>query len=83
MKFNNSNGDNNQKLKLWQNAKTQIVTKLKLWGIKLKITKCDKTQIVTKLDNSNDDKNLKTHYCDKTQNLIVSKTQIVKELKLW
>ena len=38
---------NAQKLKLWPNSKTQIVTKLK------------KTQIVTKLKNSNCDKTQK------------------------
>ena len=37
MKLKNSNGDQTQKLKLWQNSKNQIVTKL------------EKKHIVTKL----------------------------------
>ena len=59
-------------LKLWQNSKTQFVTKPKKF-------KCDKTiiktQIVTKLKKSN---------CDKTQKLKLwqySKTRIVTKLK--
>ena len=38
----NTNGDKTHKLKLGQNPKTQIVTKLKKYN-------CDKTQNVTKL----------------------------------
>ena len=62
-----SNCDRTQKHKLWQNSKTQIVTKLKLWRKKLKKSKCHKTQIVP---------NLRTQI--KYQN---SKTQIVTKLK--
>ena len=43
-KLKNSNGDKPQKLKMSQNSKSQIVTKLKK-----KNSGCDKTQIVTKL----------------------------------
>jgi hypothetical protein len=53
MKLKNSNCDEIEKLKLWWNSKTEIVTKLKL-----KLLQNSKTQIVTKLKNSN---------CDKTQ----------------
>ena len=76
MKLKNSYGDNTQKLKLWQNAKTQIVTKLKkniLWqnskpkNVKKKKVEfwqnlsCEKTQIVTKLKLG------QKWSCDKTQ----------------
>ena len=61
-KLKNSNCDKTQKLKFWQNSKTQIVTKLKKHFFnkiqKLKLWQYSKTQIVTKLKNSN---------CDKTQ----------------
>ena len=77
MKLKNSNCDETQKLKWWQNSncdqaffffyKTQIVTKFRLW----QNSKCDTTQILTKLKNSN---------CDKTQKLKLDKTQ---KLKLW
>ena len=58
MNLKNLNGDKTQKLKLWQNSKTQIVTKLKVKK-KLKNWKCDKIQMVTKLENSNNDKTQK------------------------
>ena len=68
-KLNNLNCDKTQKLKLWQNLKTQIPTKLKnsnweknpklkLWP-NSKDSNCDKTQIATKLKNSNRDKTQK------------------------
>ena len=65
MKLNNSNGDKTQ-LKLWQNSKTQIVTKQKnpivttqtqLW----QKSNCDKTETV--------------------QTKVVTKTQIVTKVK--
>ena len=47
MKLKNSNGDKTQKLKLRQNSKTKIVTKLKISFVtKLEIlqnSNCDKT----------------------------------------
>ena len=54
MKLKNSNCEKIQKLNLWWNSKTQMVTKHKNWN-------CDqtKTQIVTKLKNSNSDKTQK------------------------
>ena len=69
-----------QKLKRWQNSKTQMVTKLKNQMVtKLKNTNCDITQklklwqnlitqIATKLKNSNCVKT-KNSNCDKTQKL--------------
>ena len=67
-KLKNSNCDDLQKLKLWQNYKiknSDKTKKLKLWQnsktrivTKLKKSNCDKTQktqIVTKLENSNCD----------------------------
>ena len=50
-KLQNSNFYKTQKLKLWQNSKTQIVTKLKKFFLQN-----SKTQILTKLKNSNSDK---------------------------
>ena len=56
-KLKNTDFDKTQHLKLWQNSKTLIVTKLKNSNcVKTK----KKTQIVTKLKNTN---------CDKTQKL--------------
>ena len=59
-KLNKKNRDKTQKLKLRQNSKTQI-------GTKLNNSNCDKTKkktkIVTKLKNSN---------CDNTQKLKLS-----------
>ena len=82
MKLKNFYCDKTQNLKWWQNSKTQIMTKLKLWEKKLKKLKCD---------NSNCDKTwelkwwqtskLKFWQYSKTQ--IVSKAQIVMKLKLW
>ena len=69
-KLDNSNCDETQKLKLWQNSKILIVTKLK-------------TQIVTKLKNWNCYKSQKLN-CDKTQKLKMwpnYKTEIVTKLK--
>ena len=62
--------DKTQKLKLWENSKTQIVRKLKN-------SNCDESQkleIVTKLKNLN---------CDKTQKLKNSNSDNTQELKLW
>ena len=66
----NSNCDKTQKLKLWQNSKIQIVTKLKNSNYDN-----SKTQIVTKLKNQNSYNSetqivskLKILICDKTQN---------------
>ena len=74
-KLKNSNYDKSQKTKLWQNSKTQIVSKIKTQNTqnltKLQNSNCDKTpkinlwqnrktQIMTKLKNSK---------CDKTQKL--------------
>ena len=59
----NSNCDETQKLKLWQNSKTQTVTK------------CDitqKLQIVTKLKNSNYDKTQKLKLWQNSKNQIVT-----------
>ena len=64
-KLRNSNCDKTQKLKLWQNSNTQIVTKVEN----------SETEIVTKLKNSNCDKTQKLKFW---QN---SKTQIVTKLK--
>ena len=72
MKLKNSNCDENQKIKLWLNSKTQIVMKLKnsKWDEhqnsnwdetqKLELRRNSKTQIVMKLKNS---------YCDEIQKL--------------
>ena len=79
MKLNNSNGDKTQ-LKLWQNSKTQIVTKQKnpivttqtqLW----QKSNCDKTETVYKLKLW---PKLKL-----SQKLSFNKTQIVTQIKLW
>ena len=51
-KLKNSNCDKSQKLKLRQNSKIQIFTKLNMWHN----LNCDKTQIVTQLKNSKYDK---------------------------
>ena len=69
-KLKNSNGDKTQKHKLWQNSKTQIAIKLKMWRIRkksktqnateLKLWQHSNTKIFTKLKNSN---------CDETQKL--------------
>ena len=75
----NSNCDNAQKLKLWQNLKTQIVTtqikiviKLKLWQhSKTQIVNISNTQVMT-TQNSN---------WDKAQTVKKLKTQIVTNLK--
>ena len=53
MKLKNLNGDETEKLKLWFNFKTQMVTKLKN-------SNCDKAQKLKLWQNSN---------CDKTQNV--------------
>ena len=72
-----------QKLKLWQNSKTQIVREKKSpklensnWDKtqKLELWQNSKIQIVTKLNNSNCDKTKKSN-CDKTK-----KNQIVTKL---
>ena len=56
----NSNCDKTQKLKLWQNSKSKMVTKLKNFNgdktQKLKLWHNLSTQIVTKLKNSSCDK---------------------------
>ena len=67
-KTQNSNCDKTQKLKLRQNFKTQIVTKLKNpnWE------KLKKTLILTKLKKSNCDKTKKNLNCGQNQ-----------ELKMW
>ena len=51
IKFKNSNCDETQKVKLWINSRTQIVTKKeeKKW----QNSNCDKTQNVTKLKTQN------------------------------
>ena len=68
------------KSQLWQNIKSQIVTKhnFKLWQnlksiivTKFKISNCDKTQ------------NLKLWQNSKSQNASCESTQIVTKLKLW
>ena len=67
-KLKNAKYDNSQNFKLWQNYKTEMVTKLKNLNL-------DKTQIVTKLKNSN---------CDKTQKLKLwqnPKIQVLTKLK--
>ena len=71
-KLKKSNCDKTQKIKLWQNSKNQIVTKLKNQIVttqKLKSWQNSKTEIVTKLKNSNGDKTKKKNYCDKTKKL--------------
>ena len=68
-KLKNSHCEKTQKLKLWQNSKTQIVAtqKLNFWQnsktqivtkLKIKLWQCSKTQMVTKLKHSNSDKTL-------------------------
>ena len=70
MNFKNSDCDETQELKWWQNSKTQIVMKLKNSNgdktQKLKLWQNSTTEIVTKLKNA---------ICDKTLN--------VKERKIW
>ena len=98
-KLQNSNCVKNQILKLWQNSKTQIETKLKNLNCdktknlnydksQIKIGLISKTQIVTKLKRSN---------CDKTHKLMTKlknslgqnsnwqnpKYQIVTKTKIW
>ena len=84
-KLKNWNWDQTQKVLMWQNSKTQIVTKLKKENCdktqnlncdktqKLKLRQNLKTQIVTKLKYLN---------CDKTKKnpLILTKR---KKSKLW
>ena len=87
MKPKNSNSDKTQKLKLWQNSKTQIGTKLKkikLWQNLIcdNNSNCDKTQIVTKLKTQILTK-LKNSICDKTLNSNCGKTSIRTNLNLW
>ena len=85
MKFINSKCDETQKLKWWQNSKSQIVTKPKKSKCdktqnvkkKMKTSKCDKTQIVTKLENSNYDKTLKLKFGPN------SETHILTKLDIW
>ena len=85
----NSNGDKTQKLILWKNPRTQIVTKLKK-------TQIVRTQIVTKLKlwhYSNWDKTqiLQSSNCDQKKTQIVTKlknsnsdkTRIMTNLNLW
>ena len=60
----NLNYDKTKKKKLWQNSKTQFVTKLK----KHKLWQNSKILIVTKLKNANFD-GLKNSNCDKTQKI--------------
>ena len=59
--FKKANCDKTEELKLWQNSKTQMVTKLKtLIVTKLKNSNLDKTQKLKLLQNSkNSNKNLK------------------------
>ena len=88
-----TNGDTTQKLKLWQNSKTQTVAKLKNSNCDktqivrrkiLKNSKCHKTQIVTKFENSNlIQKTQKLKLWQKLKTQIVSKIQIFTKLKLW
>ena len=72
MKLKKSICDETQKLKFWQNSKTQTVTKLKNSNCektqKLKLGQNLLTQIVAKLKNSNCDQT-KNSNCDKTQKL--------------
>ena len=78
-KFKKSNCDKTQKLKWWQNSKTQIV-------IKLKNSKCDNTHLVTKLKlrhNSNCDKTQIVTKLRLLQNSNCDKTQIGTKLKWW
>ena len=55
MKLKTLNCDKIQKLKLWQNNKTQIVTKLKTQIGTKKIHQKTQTLVVIKLKNSNRD----------------------------
>ena len=89
-KLRYSNCDKTQKLKLWLNSKTQIVTKLKNSNCDnaqtLKLWQNSKTQKMTKLKNSNCDKSnkKKPKNIDKAQKLKTwqnSKTQIVTKPK--
>ena len=80
-KLKKSNCDKTEELKLWQNWKTQIVTKLKKyrnWQLEnsncdknknLKLCQNSKTQTVIKLKTSNGDKTKKNSNSDKTQKL--------------
>ena len=85
-KLNNSNDDETQKLKWWQNSKNQIVTKLKKLNcdetlkknqvmINLKLWQnlnCDKTQTVTK------HKMWQNSNCDQALRLKLLQTQKIK-----
>ena len=84
MKLKNSNCDETQKLKLWQNLKAQIMMKLKKTRIVMKLKKLklwwnSKTQIVMKLKITNGDK--KNTNCDKTQKSNYDQTLVRKKLK--
>ena len=70
----------NQKLKLWPNSKTQILTKLKKlkFGGKKQNLNCEKTKILTKLKNWICDKtkfweNKKIKFWQNSKNQIVKK----------
>ena len=80
-----SNWDQTQKLKLWWNAKTQILWNSKTQTVmKLKNSNCDESQKLKLLWNSHCDETQFLFY--KTQNLQLwqnLKTQIVTKLKLW
>ena len=77
-KLKNWNWDQTQNLKMWQNSKSQIVTKLNSNCDKTQKSNCDKTQkvklrqnlktkIVTKLKNANCDKPKKNFNIDRTK----------------
>ena len=80
-----------QKLKLWQNLKTEIVTKLKknvttcksncVKTQKLELWQKSKTQIVTKLKNRKCDKTQLKLWQLKNSNCDNSKSQTVRKLK--
>ena len=78
-KFKNSNCDKTQKLKLWQNWKTELRPNTKILNVKkFKNSNCDKT-----IEKLNCDKTQNSN-CDKTQKLKLRqnlKTQIVTKLK--
>ena len=88
-KLKNTNNDKIKKmwqLKLWQNLKNKIVTKLKSnWEKtqKLKYYKIQKNWNVTKLKNSNCDETKKNKIVAKLKNLIYdnSNSQIVTKFK--
>ena len=86
MKLKTSNCDQTQKLKLWWNLKTQIVTKLKFG--QTKFHRKTQTQIVMKLKNSKCDETQKLELWSnwKTQFVIKRKKSNFDEtlkLKLW